>query len=140
MPLLTNGVQVRQSTSYGEPQEGLFPAHYDMLDIVPGILPTDRAAILDQLDRFDFPHPIRQILQHNTILHDRDEIKAMLKDAPLCSEDGQSWNGKLLALLVLRTAEDHCRALWEAIRQAENTNNIDSPDPGDDEDNPWVMV
>ena len=29
-------------------QEGLFPVHYDMLDIIPGILPTDRAAILDQ--------------------------------------------------------------------------------------------
>ena len=103
-----------------------FLVEYDMLNMIPGILPTDRTAILDQLDRFDFPHPIHQILQHNTILHDRDEIKAMLKDAPLCSEDGQSWNGKLLALLVLRTAEDHCRALWEAIRQAENTNNIDS--------------
>ncbi len=103
-----------------------FLVHYDVLDIIPGILPTDRAAILDRLDCFDFPHPIRQVLGHNTILHDRDEIKSMLKDAPLCSEDSQSWNGKLLALLVLQTAEDHCHALWEAIRQAENTNNIDS--------------
>ena len=103
-----------------------FLVEYDMLNMIPGILPTDRAAILDQLDRFDFPHPIRQILRHNTILHDRDEIKAMLKDAPLCSEGSQSWNGKLLALLVLQTAEDHCDALWKAIRQAENTNDIDS--------------
>ena len=86
--------------------------------MIPGILPTYRAAILDQLDRFDFPHPIRQILRHNTILHDRDEIKAMLKDAPLCSKNGRCWNGKLLALLVLQTAEDHCHALWQAIRHS----------------------
>ena len=103
-----------------------FIVEYDMLNMIPGILPTDRVAILDQLDRFDFPHPIRQVLQHNTILHDRDEIKAMLKDTPLCSEDSRSWNGKLLALLVLQTAEDHCHALWEAIRQAEIMNDIDS--------------
>ena len=119
----------RSSSSIDElwrAQEGLFPVHYDILDMIPGILSTDRAAILDRLDRFDFSHPIRQILQHNTILHDRDEIKAILKEAPLCSEDSRSWNGKLLALLVLQTAEDHCHALWEAIRQAEIMNDIDS--------------
>ena len=107
-------------------QEGLFPVHYDMLDIIPGILPTDRAAILDQLDCFNFLHPIRQVLTHNTILHDRDEIVATLKDAPLCSEDGQFWNGKLLALLVLQTVEDHCHDLWQAMCQAENANDTDS--------------
>lgn len=104
--------------------EGLIPVRYDLLNMLPSILPTDRAAILAQLDRFNFPHPIRQILGHDAILHDRDEIAAALKGAPICSEDGRSWNGRLLALLVLQTAEDHCHALWEAIRQAENTNNI----------------
>ena len=94
--------------------------HYDVLDIIPGILPTDRAAILERLDRFDFPHPIRQVLGHHTILHDPDEIAATLKAAPRCSKDGQSWNGRLLALLVLQTAENHCHALWQAMRQAGN--------------------
>ncbi|MDE2742487.1 MAG: hypothetical protein OXI58_12925 [Gemmatimonadota bacterium] len=103
-----------------------FIVQYDMLNMIPGILSTNRAAILDQLDRFDFPHPIRQILRQITILHDRDEIKAILKDAPLCSKDGRSWNGKLLALLVLQTAGKHCHDLWQAIRQAEIMNDIDS--------------
>ena len=97
-----------------------FLVHYDVLDIIPGILPTDRAAILDRLDRFDFPHPIRQVLGHNTILHDRDEIAAILEAAPRCSEDGQSWNGRLLALLVLKSAEDHCHDLWQTVHQEEN--------------------
>ena len=107
-------------------QEGPFPVHYDLLDIIPGILPTDRTAIINRLDRFDFPHPVRQILGHNAILHDRDEISAALKDAPICSEDGRSWNGRQLALLMLQTAEDHCHALWQAVRQAENANDADS--------------
>ena len=46
-------------------------------------------------------------------------ISAALKAAPICSVGGQSWNGHLLALLVLQTAEDHCHALWQAVRQAE---------------------
>ena len=100
-------------------REEMFWVQYDVLDTIPGILPTDRVAILNSLDRFDFPHPIRQVLRHNTILHDRDAIVNALKDAPICSKDGQSWNGSLLVLLVLQTAEDHCRDLWQAVRQAE---------------------
>ena len=97
-----------------------FLVHYDVLDIIPSVLPTDRAAILDRLDRFDFPHPIRQVLEHNTILQNRDEIVATLKAAPRCSEDGQSWNGRLLALLVLKSAEDHCREQWQKLYQEAN--------------------
>lgn len=100
-----------------------FLVHYDELDIIPDILPTDRAAILEQLDRFDFPHPIRQVLRHNTILGDRDEIAAILKAAPICSEDGQSWNGRLLALLVLKSAENHCHVLWRTEHQEKIFNN-----------------
>lgn len=106
-------------------QEDLFPVQYDVLDIIPSILPTDRVAILNCLDRFDFPHPIRQVLRHYTILHDRDVIAATLKDAPICSEDGRSWNGRLLALLVLQTAEDHYHALWQAVPQAEIMDDAD---------------
>lgn len=104
-------------------QEGLFTVDYDMLNMIPSILPTDRAAILKQLDRFDFPYPIRQVLGHNTILGDRDEIAAILKAAPICSEDGQSWNGRLLALLVLKSAEEHCHNLLQAVYQEEIFNN-----------------
>ena len=107
-----------------------FLVHYDVLDdvldIIPGVLPTDRAAILDRLDRFDFPHPIRQMLGHNTILQNRDEIAATLKAAPRCSEDGQSWNGRLLALLVLKSAEDHCRDQWQELYQEANFDDDNS--------------
>lgn len=106
-------------------QEGLFPVHYDLLKILPGILPTDRAAILTCLDHFDFPHPIRQVLQHNAILHDRDEITEALKLAPTCSEDGRSWNGRQVALLVLQTAEEHCQALWQAVHRGDSVDNDD---------------
>lgn len=94
-------------------RDGPFLVHYDELDIILDVLRTNRAAILEQLDRFDFPHPIRQILRYDTILRDRDEIAAILKAAPTCSEDGQSWNGRLLALLVLKSAEDHCHDLCQ---------------------------
>ena len=100
-------------------------AHYDVLDIIPSILPSDRTALLNCLDRFDFPHPICQVLRDNTILQDRDEIAAVLKEAPICSEDGQSWNRRLLALLVLKTAEEHCHNLWQELQQAQGSNNDD---------------
>ncbi len=103
-----------------------FPVHYDVLDFLPGFLPTDKAAILGRLDRFDFPHPIRQVLRHNTILHDRDEIAATLEAAPRCSENGQSWNGRLLALLVLKSAEEHCRDRWQELHQEKNFDDDDS--------------
>ena len=107
-------------------REGMFLAvHYDALDIIPSILPRDRAAILNYLDHFNFPHPICQVLRHNTILHNRDEIAAVLKEAPICSKDGQSWNGRLLALLVLKTAEEHCHNLWKELHRAQDSNNDD---------------
>ena len=106
-------------------REETFSVQYDGLNIIPSILPTDRVAILNCLDRFDFPHPIRQVLRHNTILHDRDEIAAVLEDAPICSEDGRSWNGRLLALLMLQTAEDHYHDLWQAVPQAEIMDDAD---------------
>ena len=107
-------------------REEMFWVQYDVLDIIPGILPIDRVAILKCLDRFDFPHPIRQVLRHNTILHDRDEIAAVLKDAPICSKDSKVWNNQLLALLVLQTAEDHCHDLWQAASQATNWDDANS--------------
>ena len=75
--------------------------------------------MLKCLDRFDFPHPIRQVLESRSILHDRDEIAAMLKDAPSCSDGELSWNRRLTALLVLETAEVHCHELWRAASKAD---------------------
>ena len=94
-----------------------FPVHYDVLELVPNILPTDRADLLERLDGIRFPEPLRQVLDHHSIVYDRDEIAAALTAAPVCTEDGRSWNGSLLAPLLLQTAEHHCRALLEAVHR-----------------------
>ena len=96
------------------------------MTFIPAIVPVDRAAFLERLDGFRFPHPIRQVLQYPAILHDRDEIAAALEVAPACSDDGRSWNGKLVALLLLQTAEAHCHARWEAMQRAVDADRGDS--------------
>ena len=93
------------------------PVHYDLLDLVSVIAPVDRAAVLAKLERFDFPHPIRQILQYNTILHDRAEIAAALEAAPACTDDRQRWNYRMSAVLLLEAAEHHCQELWSAVHR-----------------------
>ena len=100
------------------------PLFYRMLDLVPCIAPIDRAEVLKRLDRFDFPHPVRQVLEATSILHDREEIAALLKDAPSCSNDGQSWNQSQTALLVLDAAEAHCRELWRAASKVEDEREV----------------
>ena len=107
-------------------RESPVPVHYSALTFIPAILPADRSAFLKFLDGFRFPYPIHQVLQYPDILHDRDEIAASLKVAPACSDDGRSWNGKLVALLVLKTAEAHCNARWEAMQRAVDVDRDDS--------------
>ena len=101
-------VELWKARNYGP------PLHYGLLDLVPIILPVDRAAVLARLERFDFPHPVRQIFQYNTILHDRAEIAAELKAAPVCMDDKGSWNYRMSAFLLLEAAEHHCGDLWDA--------------------------
>ena len=96
-----------------------------MLDLLPCIAPIDRAEVLKRLDRFDFPHPVRQVLEATSIRHDREEIAATLEEAPSCSDDGQSWNGRLTALLVLEAAEAHCHKLWRTASKAEAEGKAD---------------
>ncbi len=94
-----------------------FPVHYDLLNLVPLLLPVDGVQVLELVDSFDFPHPIRQILQHHTFLHDRDEIAAALGAAPISSDDECSWNHRLTALLILEAAERHCHDHWQIARR-----------------------
>ena len=107
-------------------RESPLPVHYRVLDFVPAMLPVERGAFLERLDGFRFPYPIHQVLQAPAILHDRDEIAAVLKVAPACSDDGRSWNRKQVVLLVLQTAEAHCHARWEAAHRAEGFDDVDS--------------
>ena len=95
-----------------------YPVHFDELDVVHSLLAIDLTKVLSCLDRFRFPHPIRQVLEHETFLRDREKIEAALKVAPICSEDGRCWNGSLLAFLLLKTAEAHCQQLWEDVQRA----------------------
>ncbi len=107
-------------------RENSFVVGYNVLDIIPSILSIDRTSVLKLLNLFDFPYPILQVLGYDTILHDREEIAAVLKDAPICSENGLSWNGGLLALLVLQTAEKHCYELWQAVCLSEKSGYADA--------------
>ncbi|MCY4486024.1 MAG: hypothetical protein OXF11_02780 [Deltaproteobacteria bacterium] len=97
-----------------------FPVHYNLLNLVPLILPVDRVRVLELVDAFDFPHPIRQILQHHTFLHDRDEIAAALGAAPICRDDECSWNHRLTVLLILEAAERHCHDRWQIVRRQDD--------------------
>ena len=97
----------------------------DLLALAADLLPAARRPVLALIDRFGFPHPIDQFLLRTTIWHDRDEIAAILEDAPPCSHDGRSWNGRLLALLALRVVDDHCDALWRAIHQESDSDGAD---------------
>ena len=103
-----------------------FRIYSGLLSMAPCILPTDRTAVLTLLNHFDFPNPIRKFLQRPAVLHDRDEIAAILETAPICSKDGRTWNDSLLVLLALQTVGLHCHALWGATYQAANSDDTNS--------------
>ena len=107
-------------------REHWLPIPYDLLDLVACMLTADSVAVLRLLDHFDFPHPIRQVLQHPTILHDREAIANALEVAPICSDDNRTWNHSLPALLLLEAAERHCQDLWEAACRADDPEKADS--------------
>ncbi len=86
--------------------------HDELLSMIPGLLAEARDEIVDCLDRLEFPLPIQQILFRSPVIHDREEIAALLEKAPPCSDDGRSWNHHPFALLVLQVVGDHCDALW----------------------------
>lgn len=111
-----------------------FLVDYHVLDLFPTIMSVERQAVLNLMDRFRFPHPIDQVLTSHAILYDRDEISAALKAAPACSDDGRIWNGSHLAPLLLRTAEEHARRLWEAARAGP------ASEPKDDEPRALLAV
>lgn len=100
--------------------------HYEALSLIPCIISVERSTVLKCLNRFDFPDPIRQVLGAFSILHDRDEIAALLRASPNCSDDGKSWNRSLTSLLILETVEWHCEKLMRAASEAQN-NSVNGP-------------
>ena len=96
-----------------------------LMSMIPGLLDAARNEIIDRLDRLDYPHPIQQILFRPSVIHNREEIAALLENAPSCSDDGVTWNHRLFALLVLRVADEHCNFRWPAVCRAVGS---DSPE------------
>ena len=97
----------------------------DLLSLTADILPAARRLFLAHIDRLGFPHPIRQVLLRPAVWHDRDEIAAILEEASACSQDGRSWNGRLVALLALRAVDDHCDALWRSVHLESHPDDSD---------------
>ena len=96
-----------------------------LLSMIPGLLAAARSEIINCLDCLDFPHPIQQILFRPPVMHDREEIAAVLEKAPPCSNDGRSWNRHPFALLVLQVVDDHSDALWRAVLAAEGSDDAE---------------
>ena len=86
----------------------------EFLSMIPGLLTEARDEIVNCLDRLEFPLPMQQIIFRSSVIHDREEITALLEKAPPCSDDGRSWNHHPFALLVLQVVGDHCDAVWGA--------------------------
>ena len=117
-------VSWRENPSIDGLQEHAFVNFEDeFLSMIPGLLAGARAEIVDRLGRVKYPHPIRQILFRDSVIHDRDEITALLEKAPLCSNDGRSWNHHPFVLLVLQGVDHHCDALWRAVCATESSDD-----------------
>ena len=91
---------------------------FDLLDFVDAALGAAPAEVLQILDRWRFPHPLDWILTRNSICHDRDRIAELIQLAP-SSIEGGTWNGSILALLILKEADNYCRDLWHAAQRNE---------------------
>ena len=91
------------------------PADFNELVFAPTILKCCPTKTLQHLDRLRFPEPLEYLLESDEIRNDRGWIAELLRCAPASVDTKSVWNGSLLALLVLRIADDHCRRLWEAV-------------------------
>ncbi len=94
---------------------GFVPAEFNELAFAPTILKCRPTETLQHLDRLRFPEPLEEILEIDEIRNDHGLIAELLRCAPSSVDAKSVWNGSLLALLVLRMADDHCRRLWEAV-------------------------
>ena len=93
----------------------VFFADFDELAFVPTILRCCPTETLRHLDRLRFPEPLEHLLECDEIRNDHGCIAELLQCAPVSVDTKSVWNGSLLALLVLRVADAHCRRLWEAV-------------------------
>ena len=101
----------------GNAGEQFLPS-FDRLDFVDAVLSAAPAETLLVLDRLRFPQPLDWILSANSIRHDRDRMTELTQMAPGSVDCSGNWNGSVLALLLLKEADNHCRELWHAVRRS----------------------
>lgn len=100
----------------GHPADQFLPI-FDRLDFVDAVLDAVPDQTLPVLDRLRFPQPLNSILSIDSIRHDGDKIIELIQLAPRSFDRGGKWNGSLLALLLLKEADNHCRNLWRAVHR-----------------------
>ena len=90
---------------------------FDRLNFVDVLLRVVPAETLEVLDRLRFPQPIDWILATNSIRYDRDRMIELVQLAPNSVDCDGKWNGSVLALLLLRETDNHCRELYRTVDQ-----------------------
>ena len=91
------------------------------LDIVAPILMADPAGSLARLDELRFPEPLEHVLSLGSIRNDASLLATLLGAAPSCVDEPHSpgWNGSLMALLLLKAVDGHCRRAWDLWQSKE---------------------
>lgn len=94
-----------------------FLPSFDRLDFVDAVLGAAPAETLRVLDRLRFPQPLDWILTADSIRHDADRISDLTRCAPRSVDSDGTWNGSILALLLLKEADNYCRDYWRAAHR-----------------------
>ena len=90
---------------------------FDRLNFVDVLLRVVPAETLEVLNRLRFPQPIDWILATNSIRYDCDRMIELVQSAPNSVDCDGKWNGSVLALLLLREADNYCQELWRAAHR-----------------------
>jgi len=94
-----------------------FLPRFDRLYFVDAVLGAVPAETLRVLDELRFPQPLDWIVDNDSIRHDRGRMADLIQLAPASADHDGVWNGSVLALLLLREADNHCRDLWRTAHQ-----------------------
>lgn len=94
-----------------------FLPSFGRLNFVDAVLGPAPVETLEVLDRLRFPEPLDWVLTRDWIRHDRKRISELTRAAPSSVDGDGAWNGSIVALLLLKEADNHCRDYWRAIRR-----------------------
>lgn len=94
-----------------------FLPNFGQLDFINAALRAVPAETLRVLDQLRFPQPLDWILTNGSVRRDRDRMTELIRLAPSSLESDGLWNGSILALLLLKEADNHCRDLWRTAHK-----------------------